>query len=208
MNIYCRSQQGRIDRIHKSKLNAQTTTTSSPPDVTEPPPSVTPPTPVGRCESISQIPACAQIGYKQAFFPSFRHQTPSEVNLELVNLKPLIDSNCSDYLLPLLCSVNAPLCYVDTNTRPNRVQTCVELCYFVKNSCEPVLRRYNLKWPSYLDCNNDRIYRVNDSQTFCPSSLNMTSGTMPTPTQTTPIEVSTLPAPVNVRLPSNTSNGM
>lgn len=155
------------------------------------PPNISPHKP--RCENISNIPVCAEIGYSSALFPNTRHQTPSDANKDLSNLQPLLDSNCSVHLPRLLCSVNAPFCYVNSSNKAVGIQTCSELCYFVKKSCESVLLQYNLQWPTYLDCNNEN-FRPNDSLTYCPqaSNLNVSGPTEATPTQITPI-ISTMP---------------
>lgn len=143
---------------------------------------ISPPDPgSSRCESTSRIPTCSNIGYQQAFFPSFRHQTVIGANNELSNMKPLLDSNCSGILLHLLCSVNAPLCYMDGNNKPQRLHPCVELCQHVRQSCEPVLLSHGLRWPAHLDCDNSEIYRANDSFSYCPSSLMPDETTTPEP---------------------------
>ena len=138
-----------------------------------------------RCESISTVPLCADIGYGTALFPNTRHETPSEANAGLQNLQPLIDSNCSAFLSHLLCSVNAPICYVDQSNTAIGLQTCSELCYAVKSACAPMLQEYNLQWPTYLECSNN-IFRPNDSLTYCPRDLPEANPTVPTPTQETP----------------------
>ena len=173
---------------------------SSPPPTGTPPENqvivITPPMEtVGTCESISAVPTCAHLGYTSAYFPNLRQQTLSQANNELRNLQPLLESNCSELLPHLLCSVSAPFCYINrTSNAAARLQPCVELCHFVRASCEPVLRQHNLQWPSHLDCGNNQIYRPNDSLSYCPTNFSLSRNP---PTQATPIAQST-PTAVSV----------
>lgn len=142
-----------------------------------------------RCEDTSVVPVCSNMGYEQAFFPNFRHQSPSQANRDLKNFMPLINSNCSGFLLDLLCSVHAPVCSVDGNGSPRRLNPCVDLCRVVKTSCEPFLVQHGLQWPSHLDCNNNEIYQPNGSHSYCPSGLHTPRNDA---TQATPTAVSTV----------------
>ncbi len=153
-------------------------------EVRTPAPTFPPVPPNARCEVISSIPMCSQIGYAYAIFPNHLHETPSEANQELLSMLPIISTQCSELLLHLLCSVNAPFCY-ERSGRTNILQPCNEMCHFVKATCEPVLFQFDLQWPTDLDCSDANIFRANSSLAYCPSNFT-TRETTPT-AEPTPI---------------------
>ena len=128
------------------------------------------PQPPAMCVTISSIPTCSQIGYQDAMFPNYLRQTALEANTEMMNLMPLIDTQCSSYLLSLLCSVNAPFCYERSET-VNVLPPCAEMCHHVKSVCEPVLSQLYVEWPAYLNCSDNQIFRPNSSLVYCPANL-------------------------------------
>lgn len=126
----------------------------------------------GQCERISSIPVCSRIGngYSYALFPNQRHRNVFEANQYLNSLQPIINTQCSELLQHLLCSVNAPFCH-ERQGRAYTLETCVEMCRFVKTTCEPILHQYNLQWPADLNCSDSNTFKPNNSLAYCPSHL-------------------------------------
>ena len=114
---------------------------------------VTNPPEVYRCENISQIEICSQVGYSFGTFPNWREQeTQFLANSELEQFRPLIESVCSNAIVHLLCAVYAPFCDPTSRFAQTRLPPCRELCDFVRMGCEDDLNRYDLAWPPHLDC--------------------------------------------------------
>lgn len=103
------------------------------------------------CVPIVGIAVCENIGYLNASFPNFRGQSDQvAIDAELKTFLPLIQSQCSNALVHLLCSVNAPFCdhrHVNTPLPP-----CKHLCDYVREGCEDELLQFNFKWPPSLEC--------------------------------------------------------
>ena len=148
---------------------------------------------VYKCENITQIEFCSQIGYSMASFPNYRDQaTQTSANGELENFRALAQSVCSNAVVHFLCSVYAPFC--DPERPDIRVPPCRELCEYVRAGCEPPVIQFGLSWPPHLECNQ---YPPNASTiTFCPSDISMLSipsniETNPPPNTTEPTEPAT-----------------
>ncbi len=153
---------------------------------------VVPPIPVFKprvCEPLQEITLCQGIEmYTNVSFPNIRdHPTQSAANRELEQFIPLIEVGCSNAIVHFLCAIYAPFCQYN---RPEiEVAPCRELCQYVFDGCESILRtQFNLEWPPHLECANF----LPDSQSdldFCPKEpRNLTIGniTVRTHEPTTP----------------------
>ena len=83
----------------------------------------------------------------------------------------LVNTNCSNAIVHLLCDVYAPFCYVDKKHGTSKLHPCIELCQYVRDGCESVMNNYGLDWPFHLDCNNSDIYKSSSELTYCPDDL-------------------------------------
>ncbi len=129
------------------------------------------------CEPLREITLCQGIEmYTNVSFPNIReHQTQLAANQELEQFIPLIEVGCSNAIIHFLCAIYAPFCQYN---RPEiEVAPCRELCQYVFDGCESILRtQFNLEWPPHLECDNF----LPDSQSdldFCPRDpRNLTIG--------------------------------
>lgn len=64
---------------------------------------------------------------------------------------PLVQFGCSSLLKFFLCSLYAPMCTVQVD-EPMVIPACRSMCVEVRRRCEPVLLRFNFRWPAVLDC--------------------------------------------------------
>lgn len=105
------------------------------------------------CEQLTAVPLCTPLEYRQTYYPNHRgHQTQEEANSELTDFVPLLESQCSPYLLHFLCAYYAPLC--ETFLPPDyTVPPCRELCIHVYHQCQPLLISEGAEWPTHLHCN-------------------------------------------------------
>ena len=156
--INFRLQPGRIEAINKSKHATPITPLCRPPLSNYD----------DECVDISKIPFCSNLNYPKAHFPNYRgHDSPAEANNELSDYD-LVNTNCSNAIVHLLCAVYAPFCYVDEKHGTSKLHPCIELCQYVRDGCESVVNSYGLDWPSHLDCNNSDIYKSSSELTYCP----------------------------------------
>lgn len=111
----------------------------------------------GECIPLS-TPGCNVLGYTMTYFPNFRgHETQAAAGLELFDYAQLIQSQCSDFILPFLCAYYVPICYTSTITNePMRLMPCRSLCEAARENCSQVLEdNSDFSWPSHLDCSLD-----------------------------------------------------
>ena len=83
---------------------------------------------------------------------------------------PLVQIQCSRLLKFFLCSIYAPMCTEhvgDTLVIP----ACRSMCLEVKKKCEPILQRFNFRWPNMLDCGN--LPEKNDRSNLCMEAPNV-----------------------------------
>ena len=137
--------------------------------------------PSRRCVAISSTSICASLGYENTSFPNpSGHRTQDEANGELDDFHPLLDINCSPYLLHFLCAYYIPFCKsampLDIDVKP-----CRELCIHVQDGCLPIFTRYGAQWPAHLTC--DR-FPTKDDEPWCfgPDERSGSSAISPTPT--------------------------
>jgi len=64
---------------------------------------------------------------------------------------PLVQFGCSPLLKFFLCSLYAPMCTVQVD-EAMVIPACRSMCLEVRRRCEPVLLRFNFRWPAVLDC--------------------------------------------------------
>ncbi|XP_070564502.1 uncharacterized protein [Ptychodera flava] len=101
-----------------------------------------------QCEPLS-IPLCQELGYSETVFPNFlNHDSQDEAKLEVSQFWPLIETQCSPQLKPLLCYIYAPVCTVLEELVP----PCRGLCQAAKDGCEDLMRQYGFQWPDRLNC--------------------------------------------------------
>ena len=77
---------------------------------------------------------------------------------------PLVQFGCSPLLKFFLCSLYAPMCTVQVD-EPMVIPACRSMCVEVRRRCEPVLLRFNFRWPAVLDCS--RLPERSDRSNLC-----------------------------------------
>lgn len=112
--------------------------------------------------------------------------------LQFDSFQLLLQSNCSVNLKPFLCFSHFPACVDSTeHSDLQLIYPCNHLCSQVRESCEPVLKHYNLSWPEHLNCDNF----PNKTEKFCADSNFFSAMPQPTtppsatPSTTKPTEV-------------------
>ena len=118
----------------------------------------------GTCQPISSCNAiCINVGWSHTTLPNLRgHSTLKEAYAELDDFIPLIEYQCSNKLVHLLCAVYAPICFQNGTFQKDPayppeitvLKPCKELCEYVRPRCEPVMKSANHSWPEHLDCDN------------------------------------------------------
>ena len=106
----------------------------------------------GKCERISMIPMCIDMRYNMTKMPNIiGHSSQQEASNEIQEFMPLVQINCSPLLKFFLCSVYAPMCTEQVN-EVLVIPACRSMCESVKQSCEPILNKFQLQWPDNLNC--------------------------------------------------------
>ena len=136
-----------------------------------------------RCQEIT-VPMCRGIGYNLTYMPNmFSHDTQEEAGLEVHQFWPLVEIQCSPYLLLFLCSMYTPIC-VPNYQKP--LPACKSLCERVRRGCEPPMIQYGFEWPERMSC--DGLPEYGDSHRLCMdfnSSKERSVSTQPSKTTTT-----------------------
>ncbi|KAK0049359.1 secreted frizzled-related protein 3 [Biomphalaria pfeifferi] len=105
---------------------------------------------IDQCEPI-EIPKCRAMPYNMTQMPNLvHHNTQENARLVFEKFEVLLDQNCSDSLLFLLCSIYVPICAV--SLQPEAIPPCRSVCEKAKAGCEPLMNSYNVSWPESLDC--------------------------------------------------------
>lgn len=95
---------------------------------------------------------CSNIGYNFTQMPNhFKQQNQVEVEYELSQFTPMIQSNCSPMLRVFLCSLYFPPCTDDPQliTLP-----CRYVCQKARRDCKLWIERSGLKWPYKFECSS------------------------------------------------------
>jgi hypothetical protein len=104
-----------------------------------------------RCEPIT-VPLCVGIKYNLTRMPNLvGHLTQSDAAQQLNEFIPLVQIGCSRLLKFFLCSLYAPMCTEQVD-EALVIPACRSMCLEVRSKCEPVLTRFNFRWPDVLDC--------------------------------------------------------
>ncbi|KAK6973042.1 secreted frizzled-related protein 3 [Biomphalaria glabrata] len=105
---------------------------------------------IDQCEPI-EIPKCRAMPYNMTQMPNLvHHNTQENARLVFEKFEVLLEQNCSDSLLFLLCSIYVPICAV--SLQPEAIPPCRSVCEKAKAGCEPLMNSYNVSWPESLDC--------------------------------------------------------
>lgn len=108
--------------------------------------------------SLSDIEQCEQIKQPQCLglFPSNLTQFPNDeldfdtqeaAGLHFHSFIPLLNIQCSQYLLPYLCGSLFPIC-VNESTLP----LCPYLCAMTRQGCEGIMKKYGFDWIKSMRC--------------------------------------------------------
>lgn len=111
------------------------------------------------CEDIT-LPMCSGIPYNKTRMPNLLdHSTQENARLAIEQFQDLVDTNCSDVLVFFLCAMYAPICTYNFGPFGSEtVPPCKSICQRAKDGCEPIMKRYDVSWPSYLSCKDLPVY--------------------------------------------------
>ncbi|KAK9880749.1 hypothetical protein WA026_013072 [Henosepilachna vigintioctopunctata] len=131
----------------------------------------------GKCEPIT-IPMCLGIGYNSTRMPNeLNHESQEEAGLEVHQFWPLVQIKCSPELKFFLCSMYAPIC-LPAYQKP--LPPCRGLCQRAREGCEPIMLRYNFKWPERMECDLFPVYGASPD-VLCMDNNNANSSTTSKP---------------------------
>lgn len=136
----------------------------------------------GSEEVAYRIPKLKYISYSNSLmscrycrFPNFAGDETALAAAETISgFDPLIGTTCSSELSFFLCSVYFPMC---TEKVSLPIGPCRPLCLRVHKACSPLLKEFNYKWPSVLDC--DKFPAENTPTHMCmggPENSNNAKG--------------------------------
>ena len=104
-----------------------------------------------RCERIT-IPMCMDMKYNWTRMPNLvGHSNQRDAAIQVHEFTPLVRYGCSRLLRFFLCSLYAPMC-TEMGGETMIIPVCRSMCLEVKQKCEPILSRFNFKWPKILEC--------------------------------------------------------
>jgi len=131
------------------------------------------------CEPVRLEPCGRAMPYSRTRMPNLlHHATQRNARLVLDQYRSLVNTLCGvhttpntqrpeDYLVFYLCAVFAPICPTGFQLNDvggsrrgtpsaavdeERIPPCRAVCETARAGCEPVMHRYNVSWPSELDC--------------------------------------------------------
>ncbi|XP_064101710.1 secreted frizzled-related protein 3-like [Macrobrachium nipponense] len=109
-----------------------------------------------QCEEI-KIPMCRNMPYNLTRLPNLlHHSTQENAQLAVDQFELLRWTKCSDQLEFFLCSMYAPICTVEFLSEA--IPPCRSVCEAARKGCEPLLARFNIPWPSNLECTSLPLY--------------------------------------------------
>uniref|UniRef100_T1E111 Fzd-4-3b n=1 Tax=Dendrocoelum lacteum TaxID=27895 RepID=T1E111_9PLAT len=93
---------------------------------------------------------CRDKFYKYTSLPNLMGQDQEmDIQIQMDTFRPLLNHKCSNELNFLLCSVYTPICDPEAEIL---LGPCAGICEKVQTECEPILKIFNLPWPSGLNC--------------------------------------------------------
>uniref|UniRef100_A0A8C4PXF1 Frizzled related protein n=1 Tax=Eptatretus burgeri TaxID=7764 RepID=A0A8C4PXF1_EPTBU len=108
------------------------------------------------CEPI-RIPMCRSMLWNMTRMPNhLHHSTQENAILSIEQFDELLATQCSPVLSFFLCALYAPICTISFQHEP--IKPCRALCEAARGSCEPVMRRYNYRWPESMECEELPVY--------------------------------------------------
>ena len=165
------------------------------------------------CEPMN-VSLCSALNYRWTYLPNLKgHQTQEEASNELADFAPLLETNCSPYLLHFLCAYYVPLCKSDMPLNLE-VPPCRELCSHVYKHCYQYFVAHQLNWPEHLHCS---LFPTKSEMRWCfgpdnPDQLSDSTSTSISPSvaqDTTSTELNLQPTPSTEEISSlNTANKM
>lgn len=113
----------------------------------------------GRCERVP--PFCQNLtngdNYSYMRLPNdFNNYQLADTVQAMMPWIPLVGL-CHSGLKMFLCGIYAPICLPNKETgKYDNIRLCKSFCNSVKQSCEPVMARYNYSWPTHcaFNCSN------------------------------------------------------
>lgn len=134
-----------------------------------------------RCLPV-RTPMCKELdpkNYILTSFPNFLNQTVYEqVNDELNQYTPLIETNCSPFIKMFLCSLYVPICKPGVGMK---IPPCRSLCEKSREGCEVLLNAAHIKWPDSMRC---ELFPKQDEHPLCislPDPSTVRTSLTPTP---------------------------
>ena len=130
----------------------------------------------GRCERIT-IPMCVDMRYNLTRMPNLiGHQDQDSAAIQVHEFYPLVEIGCSPLLKFFLCSLYAPMC-TEQVEEMLIIPPCRSMCHSVRSDCEPILMRFDFKWPSILDCS--KLPERPDKSNLCMEEPKLEDGEQP-----------------------------
>ena len=118
----------------------------------------------GVCERIT-IPMCMEMKYNMTHMPNLvGHNNQKDAALGVHEFIPLVQVRCSPLLKFFLCSMYAPMCTKQVD-ETLVIPPCRSMCVEVKSKCEPILVKFNFRWPQMLDC--ESLPETSDRTNLC-----------------------------------------
>nr|XP_045591910.1 secreted frizzled-related protein 3-like [Procambarus clarkii] len=109
-----------------------------------------------QCEEI-KIPMCQKMPYNLTRLPNLLHHSSQEnAQLAIEQFELLGWTRCSDQLQFFLCSMYAPICTLGFVSEA--IPPCRSVCEAARLGCEPLLAKFNIPWPTNLDCEALPLY--------------------------------------------------
>nr|XP_053643627.1 secreted frizzled-related protein 3-like isoform X3 [Cherax quadricarinatus] len=109
-----------------------------------------------QCEEI-KIPMCQNMPYNLTRLPNLlHHSTQENAQLAIEQFELLGWTKCSDQLEFFLCSMYVPICTVGFANEA--IPPCRSVCEAARLGCEPLLAKFNIPWPTNLQCHTLPVY--------------------------------------------------
>lgn len=115
----------------------------------------------GKCQPIT-VPFCLDMPYNTTFMPNLLNQNQEEAGYDVHLYSPLLKDKCGPDAQFFLCTVFLPVCTVMEFPLP----PCRSLCIKARNGCEGIMRKFDFKWPEYLNCDQ---FPENQNERICVS---------------------------------------